>query len=152
MGEFVRFLVDQGIRGGMALDLGCGRGRNTLFLAKSGFVTTGIDIVPELISGLNRQAEEQGLAGRVRAHCQSVTEPWPLGDSSIDVAVDTFCYKHQIEAAERARYRAELARDLRPGGFYMLTLAGDDDGYYGPLLARSPRKVARVITDPANGI
>lgn len=150
--EFMEFLRENRVEGGVAVDVGCGMGRNSVFLALNGFEVHGIDIVPENVAVLRASAEASSVADRVSGHPQSVTDPWPLDAYQADVVIDTFCYKHQIEADERERYRRELVRVLKPGGHFLLTLAGVDDGYYGPLLAVSPDPVGRVIIDPKNGI
>lgn len=150
--EFTDFLAGRHVCAGTALDLGCGTGRNSLFLARRGFDVHSIELVPELIDALRVQAGSLGLAAQLQVHCQSVADPWLVRSCSIDVAIDTFCYKHQVTSEGKAAYRRELARVMKPGGFYLLTLAGVDDGYYGPLLSTSPRPDDRLIIDPENGI
>lgn len=150
--EFMHFLEARGVRAGRAIDVGCGSGRNALFLAESGFEVYAVDFVPELIRKLNGRSHVLGVSSRVRAYCQSVTDPWPFPSNHFGLAIDTFCYKHQISESGKERYRRELARSLKRGGFYLLTLAGTDDGYYGSLLATSGDATRRVIVDPANGI
>ncbi len=41
--EFDAFVEEHGKRGGTALDLGCGQGRDALMLAKHGYAVTGVD-------------------------------------------------------------------------------------------------------------
>jgi len=48
-----------GAAGGTILDLGCGSGRVTLYLARRGHPVTGLDLDPELVAALGEQA--QGL-------------------------------------------------------------------------------------------
>jgi hypothetical protein len=68
------------------------------------------------------------------------------------VIIDAFCFKHQIPDESVAMYLKELNRVSKPGTRYMLTLAGDDDGYYGQFLKDSPEPERCVIIDPGNGI
>lgn len=151
--DFVSFLASRGAIGGTAADLGCGAGRNSLFLVRSGFdLVHSFDLVAANIASIAERVSALGLVGRVRPLCRSVAGPWPIEDDALDAAIDTFCYKHLISQGDRAAYRRELVRTLRPGGFYLLTLADIDDGYYGPQLATSPSPDERVIVDPANGI
>jgi hypothetical protein len=71
---------------------------------------------------------------------------------SRDLAVDMFCFKHLVTEKDRSAYVAELERALAPSGHYLLTLAGQDDGYYGPL-ARVPGDFpGKIIVDPQNAI
>lgn len=46
---------------GKALDLACGTGRNSFFLAEKGFEVTAIDISPTAIEMAKKQALEKGL-------------------------------------------------------------------------------------------
>lgn len=150
--SFCDFLAANGVTNGTALDLGCGMGRNSLYLVSKGFRVHSIDFVSENIECLRQAAQELDIHLELHCHCQSVTDPWPLASSSIDVAIDTFCYKHQVHREKRATYRTELFRTLKGGALYLLTLAGIDDGYYGPLLLSSPDCKERIIVDPANRI
>lgn len=94
-------------------DVGAGPGYLTLPLARAvprGRVVAG-DVRPDYLAVAARRAREAGL-GNVE------TQVWPkerpgLAPRSIDVAV--LC---QVDAylPDRARYLAELARALRPGG------------------------------------
>ncbi len=149
---FNKFLHHSGVCKGRLLDIGCGRGRNSIFFAEEGFVVDSVDFVPQIISDLEMRITALNLVDKVHPRCHDVTKPWPFPDASFDCAIDTFCYKHQIDEKDKALYRRELSRVLKPGGYYLLTLAGADDGYYGPLLKESPDQSRHVILDPANGI
>lgn len=50
------------VKGGKALDLGCGRGRNSLYLNLLGFDVTAVDHNEESIDFLNRIIEKEGLS------------------------------------------------------------------------------------------
>ena len=150
--EFMEYLKALPEVGRLALDLGCGRGRNSIFLAQHGFEVSSVDFVPEIIEGLRRQVKEFGLADIVHPYCADLTRPWPFPNDNFDIAIDTFCYKHQIRPEEKELYRRELKRVLKPGAFFLLTLAGTDDGYYGPFLEESPEPDRNVILDSANNI
>lgn len=148
--EFVTYLTERGfLQEGKVIDLGCGTGRNSIFLAEQGLEVFSIDFVSEMIQGLRRKSEVLGLTDRIHTYCQSVTSSWPFNPAEIDYVIDTFCYKHQVTNSGKLAYREELARVVKPGGFYLLTLAGIDDGYYGSFLAVSPQPIDHLIIDPA---
>lgn len=50
------------VKGGKALDLGCGRGRNSLYLNLLGFEVTAVDHNAESIDFLNYMIEKEGLS------------------------------------------------------------------------------------------
>ena len=149
--EFAIYLKRQRVEEGRALDIGCGTGRNAVFLARQGFAVSGIDISKYAISIFKKRIKEASL-GNADARVGDVTQHWPFASSSFDIAIDTFCYKHQTTENGKGTYRRELARVLKPGGLYLLTLAGPDDGYYGPLLRRSGKRKANIVLDPANRV
>jgi len=54
--------IDALVPGRKALDIACGEGRNSIFLARRGFAVTGIDISEEGLAKAARWATEEGLA------------------------------------------------------------------------------------------
>lgn len=53
--------------GKKALDIACGEGRNSIFLARQGFAVTGLDISDEGLAKAEKWANAEGLA--VSFHC-----------------------------------------------------------------------------------
>ncbi|MFL5914004.1 MAG: class I SAM-dependent methyltransferase [Gaiellaceae bacterium] len=106
-----------------ALDVGCGTGRNTLYLAQRGIRVTAFDSSPAAVEAARRR-----LGVEVRVH--DLRAGLPAGDGEIDLIVDTFVYKHQVLPDERRAYRREMLRVLAPGGVVLISLAEPDDGYY----------------------
>ncbi|MGB4967750.1 MAG: class I SAM-dependent methyltransferase [Candidatus Saccharimonadales bacterium] len=148
---FSDFLKSKNIFSGRALDIGCGTGRNSRYLVKAGFEVTCIDYLKEVIEKI---LEENKLEGqkKLTAVVHDIALPWPLMDNQFDIAIDTFCYKHQIPENSKNMYRSELARVLRKGAKFLITMAGVDDGYYSEFLSTSPEKERNVIIDPENNI
>ena len=136
--EFVNFLHLNGCKKGHAADLGCGRGRNSFYLADSGFKVTAIDFVEENVAGIKHE--------NIHTYCQCVSKSWPLPKNSLEVAIDIFCYKHLTCKTKQARYRQELWKALKPKGYYFISLASREDGFYGPLL--DPSVKSSKIIDP----
>ena len=137
-------------RGLRSLDLGCGRGRNSFYLASRGFEAHCMDFVPGLIREIKARAKKESrkLKGKIVPRRGDVTKKWPYPARHFDYAVDIYCYKHQTSAGARRRYRKELARVLKKGAAYVLSLASKADGFYGKL----PRKAGGVVIDPFTGV
>jgi 2-polyprenyl-3-methyl-5-hydroxy-6-metoxy-1,4-benzoquinol methylase len=55
-------LIKELAPGKKALDIACGEGRNSIFLARNGFLVTGLDISEEGLSKAERWAEAEGLS------------------------------------------------------------------------------------------
>jgi SAM-dependent methyltransferase len=98
------------------LDLGCGTGTNAITLARRGWRVTGVDFVPEAIRRARKKVAGSGLA--IDLHIADVTDLGML-DDAYDYVLDIGCLTG-IQAKDRPKYGAELARLLRPGGCYML--------------------------------
>ena len=99
-------------RGGVAVDVGCGRGRDAVRLAaRFDLHVHGIDPAPSNVEKARRRAAEDGLDDRIDLHLGRA-EAIPLPDASVDALwckeVLTFT---DLDAAMR-----EFRRVLRPGG------------------------------------
>ncbi len=144
---FVSFLRSHGIRAtGRALDLGCGRGRNTKLIARIGYDVCAVDITEQPLLEINNTSGRRKHYDRISTLRSSVGGLLPFRSESFDIAIDIFCYIYLVSSSERRAYRKDLARVLRPNGFYLLAVPGRDDGFYGPLLKSSPDGL--TVLDP----
>lgn len=110
--EANQFLVEavERLEGGTALDLGCGQGRNALWLAERGFVVTGLDLSPVAIDQARARASELGLD----ATFESVDLlSWEPDGQEWDLVV--LAYIHLPEQMRRAVHAA-AQRAVAPGG------------------------------------
>jgi SAM-dependent methyltransferase len=103
---------------GRALDLGCGYGRASIYLAGQGWQVDGVDFVDLAIIGARQRAEIAGVAARTSFHLSPVTD-MPFLHGPFDLALDVGCM-HSFDAAQQRTYRDELRRLLRPGARYLL--------------------------------
>lgn len=101
------------LKPGRALDLGCGTGTSSLYLAAHGWQVVGIDFAPTAIRRAKRKAARAGLdENRVTFHVGDVTRlNWLTG--LFDLAVDVGCF-HGLNEQRQTAYVLELARLLRP--------------------------------------
>jgi SAM-dependent methyltransferase len=124
-------------RGASALDLGCGAGRETIFLARLGLRATGADASGPALEIARGRAREAGVLVRwVRADVLDL----PLPSASVDFANDRGCF-HHVAHRDRARFAAEVARVLRPGG--SLLLRGADPSQEGGFVAVTAEEIER---------
>jgi cyclopropane fatty-acyl-phospholipid synthase-like methyltransferase len=103
---------------GRMLDLGCGGGRASIYLARHGWHCTGVDFVPEAIELAQRRACEMEVEEHVRLYVASVTDLSFLA-VPYDLAVDIGCLHGQDED-DMPAYAAEVRRLVRAGGRYLL--------------------------------
>jgi SAM-dependent methyltransferase len=111
--------------GAVAVDVGCGRGRQSLELARRfGFDVLGIDRVVRHEEAERTAAEAGTGAGSVR-FATGTAEAIPVADASVDLV---FC-RDSIMFADLDAAAVEFRRVLRPGGRGLVYLVLD-----GPLM------------------
>jgi 2-polyprenyl-3-methyl-5-hydroxy-6-metoxy-1,4-benzoquinol methylase len=135
-----RFLVEavQGLEPCTALDLGCGQGRNSLWLARLGFTVTGLDLSPVAIGQAVEMAEQQGLDVEFEAVDLGT---WDPAGRMWDLVVLT--YLHLSEDMRRTVHgTAEQA--LAPGGT-LVVVAHHLDNLNGG--AGGPSNAALLFTE-----
>jgi SAM-dependent methyltransferase len=105
---------------GRALDLGCGAGRNTLYLARRGWDATGIDMIARAIDKSRTRAV--GAAANARFIQGDVTHlgALDLGDN-YNLIVDSGCY-YGLAGEQRDRFAAGVTRVAAPDA--LLLMAG----------------------------
>lgn len=101
---------------GKALDLGCGYGRASIYMAQLGWKVDGVDFVPHAAAVAAERAREAGADARF--HIASVTDLGFLA-GPYDFILDVGC-AHALDEAGFARYGRHLKRLLRSGGTYLL--------------------------------
>lgn len=109
---------------GVALDIGCGAGREAIFLAQCGFRVIGVDISPKALAIARDRATAAGLEVDFR---HGGVLQLPVEDQSIDFANDRGCF-HHIAEDERTRYAEEVARVLKQGARLLLRGARGEGG------------------------
>lgn len=122
--------VEQGLlpTGGRVLDLGCGPGRNALYLASAGFDVTAVDLSPTAIAWAEERAREAGAEDHVRFVRGDAFTAAP--DGPYDLIYDSGCF-HHLPPHRRVSYLALLDRALAPGGHFALTAFAAGEGGMG---------------------
>lgn len=149
--EFIAWLKEKNkIQTWKAADIGCGRGRNSFYLASQGFKVTGIELLEDNVDEVNATAKLNHWP--IQAFCLDASTTWPITSDSLDIVIDVFCYKHIVNKEKQLNYRKELWRTLKNQGFYFISTASEDDGFYGPLLEKSTNSEDKLIIDPYSNI
>ncbi|POX42856.1 SAM-dependent methyltransferase [Streptomyces sp. Ru73] len=117
--NLVRYVERGLITKGRALDLGCGLGRNALYLAALGFDVDAVDLSPAAVAWAEDRAREAGA--EVRFHCGDALALAGAGlDGPYDLIYDSSCF-HHMPPHRRISYLDFLHRALAPGGHFALT-------------------------------
>ena len=110
---------------GKALDLGCGNGRNSLYLAANGFDVTAWDKNPASISNLERIRQAEGLENLRTA----IKDLNALSfDGEYDFILSTVVMMF-LDAKTIPGLIANMQRCTRPGGYNLIVAAMDTDDF-----------------------
>jgi len=101
------------------LDLGCGAGNHSIWLAKRGHRVTGVDFVENAIDIAKTEATQEGVS--VDFIRGDVLEYSP--DGEFDVIYDRGCL-HCLESRDRPAYRKRIMSWLSQDGDYVLVHFG----------------------------
>ena len=115
------------LKSGRALDLGCGYGRTSIYLAQQGWQVDGIDFVPQAITEAKQRAQKANVNNRINFHAASVTDLHFL-NPPYQLAIDVGCM-HALDDVRLQAYHAELSRLLAAKATFLLfaRLANLDD-------------------------
>lgn len=122
--------VDRGLlTPGRALDLGCGPGRNALYLASLGFQVDAVDLSPAAVAWARERAREAGAD--IRFHRGDAFElPAAELGGPYDLIHDSGCF-HHLPPHRRVSYLSLVDRALAPGGHLALTSFAAGEGGSG---------------------
>jgi len=96
------------------LEIGCGKGRNTIWLAKNGLSMSGFDFSEIAIE--NAKKRILNIANSPKFVVADITEKWPYENDTLDLIIDCFSL---IEITGDIKFVfKEIDRVLRPGGYF----------------------------------
>lgn len=132
-----------------AIDLGCGNGRNLVYLAAQyGMRGIGYDSSSAAIKEARRLAQEHQLTFETRSMAGVLDAP----DDSQTLALDMMS-SHFLKKEERSFLRDEIHRVLKPGGFlFMKTFLKDGDLHTERLIEEKPGDEAGSYIHPVIGV
>ncbi len=135
--------------GSSVLDIGCGNGRNLIYLAKTYDINgLGYDISSEAISQAKKLSKGLGLEYQTR----SIALPLTVPDQSQAIVLDMMT-SHFLTEEERKNLLQEIARVLKPNGWlYLKTFLRDEDLHAERLLREHPAKERGSYIHPKIGV
>ncbi|MCA1221702.1 class I SAM-dependent methyltransferase [Streptomyces sp. 8L] len=142
--ESLAACVDRGlIAPGRALDLGCGTGRNALYLASRGFEVDAVDLSPVAVAWAEDRARGAGIGARFLSGDVFALPATELS-GPYDLVVDSGCF-HHLPPHRRVSYLGLLDRVLAPGGHFALTCFAAGEGGMGSELTDEELYRARAL-------
>jgi ubiquinone/menaquinone biosynthesis C-methylase UbiE len=127
--EFVKIL-HKGIR---ILDLGCGNGRNSVFLAEQAFQVVGIDFSVNMLKIATQKSIEIKNENRPTFIQADIME-LPFRSSTFDAALFIAALHHIPNESYRLRAMEELYRSLKPGAKALISVWAFDQPRFQKVL------------------
>lgn len=135
--RFWTFLSDLDTQNLKGVEMGCGKGRNVIWLSQKGIEMYGFDFSPAAISEANQRAQNVG-ATNARFKVQDATVRWDYDSDYFDFAIDCFASTDIESEAGRMAAMSELHRVLKPGGYLFAYLLSTDDEFHKEMIKKSP--------------
>jgi len=121
----VRAIESGKVKPGKALDICCGAGTNTVYMARKGFKVTGLDISSQAIKYARQKARRAGVEMRFIV---GNTLDFPFEDEEFDFIFDMGCF-HHILIQDREKFIEGVCRILkRDKGQYLLVCFSSRNG------------------------
>ncbi len=112
---FVTFFSDIDVANLRVLDIGCGQGRDAVFIAKSGHCVVGVDMSAAGIEAVNDTAARDGLD--ITGVVEDITKFTPEGMFDVLLIDRTL---HMLGEDDRHAVLAKLLKHLRPLGYLLI--------------------------------
>lgn len=101
---------------GVALDLGCAKGDDAIWLAKQGWHVTAVDVSPTALAYAKANAERNGVADCIDFQAHDLAKSFP--DMACDLV--TAMFLHTPLEFPRAQILQRAAKALRPSGLLLI--------------------------------
>jgi len=113
--RFLNAISDGRAQKGRALDVGCGSGVDSVFLANQGWTVTSLDFIPDALRMTGQRAEKAGVKLNL---VQADVTHWDAGQR-FDLIVDAGCL-HNMKPVRHQQYRRRLLEWLADDGDFVL--------------------------------
>ncbi|WJV16877.1 class I SAM-dependent methyltransferase [Rossellomorea marisflavi] len=129
--SLVSYVHSGRLKTGKALDIGCGAGRNAIYLASNGWEVDAMDLSSTSLKWAGERAEEAGATIRF---FQADLLEHQIEKDAYDLVYDSGCF-HHIAPHRRTRYREVILNALKQDGYYGLACFCEDGEYGGATLS-----------------
>lgn len=120
--ELVSFIGEWKPPKGKVIEFGCGEGRDSIFLVRSGYDVTGVDISPSAINRAREWANEEKL--KIDFLPGDITALNSIPDNHFDLGVNIGCLHMFPDSEDRIKHLHEAWRVLKPKALYFFLNKG----------------------------
>lgn len=150
--KFIDHLTRKGVKPPLkVIDIGCGKGRNAIYLAKKGFEVYAVDYIQNALSEVENKVKGAGKLLKIHLTQAEIDRKWPFPDNFFDIAIDSFSSIDIETRKGREVYKKEMFRTLKPGGYALVMVVSADDEWDKELIKSSPGKEKNSTIWPQNG-
>lgn len=129
----------------LGVEMGCGKGRNSLWLAKQGTSVEAFDFSSTAIEEARKRSHDED---RVHFQIHDATLHWPYRDDSFDFAIDCFASSDIEHAGGRAFARDEFFRTLKPGGHLFVQAISNESPFHAEMIVDRPATEPGAFNHP----
>lgn len=133
---------------GAALDLGCARGDDAIWLARQDWTVTGVDISEAALVAARTAAELAGVADRTNFVRHDLGESFPEGRFDL---VSAMFFQSPVDFA-RTKALQNAARAINPGGLLLIAVHGSappwSTGHADTLFPTADEELAQLMLEP----
>lgn len=148
---FAEYLSEHGVTSGKVVDIGAGKGRNSVYLAEHGFEAFALEYIQPALDVAEKLALAHGVHDHVHAKLADLAESWDFPDNYFDLAVDSFSSIDIETRTGREVCRDEMYRTLKPGGLALITVVSAQDEWERDMIAQHPGPEPNSCVWPQNG-
>ena len=150
---FVEFLEKEGKSNLVGVEMGCGKGRNVIWLAQQSLFSKvyGFDFSEIGIEKSKQRAEEAGVSRKVQFDVMDATIPWRYETDFFDFGIDCTASTDIENLEGRKASVAEMRRVLKPGGYFLVYVMSTEDEYHKTIIAQSPAEEPNAFIHPETG-
>lgn len=139
----VSLIEDKMIKKGEVLDVGCGEGFYSIYLAKKGFSVTGIDISEKAIKLAKKNAKKAKV--KVKFKSLNLLDLKNLG-GKFDFILE-WAVLHHVEPKKRKKYVREVFNKLKKHGRYLSVSFNEQLKGFG-----EPSQKIRIVPENSRGL
>lgn len=133
------------------LDIGCGNGRNAVYMAALGHSVVGVDYCTAAISLAKAESCKSVFAGDLHFRQQAL-ETVDVENDGFDLVLDSYVSCHFLEIEKRESFKQLIWLLLRKSrGFFVTFSPTAEDEYYGDKIV-AETALGAISLDPANNI
>ncbi len=133
------------------LEMGSGKGRNSIWLTQQGVNMTGFDFSKIAINHAKNRMKTLNLKHHIKFLVGDATKTWPFKNNQFDFGIDCFASTDIETSKGRDFANKEFWRVLKPQGVLFLYLLSTEDQFHRQMIQTSPANEPNAFLHPKTG-